>query len=287
MKVRHLPSLLLAVCLLAAVPADAASGPFEIALRYVPQESVGTSSAILPLGVNERAVTLTLEDGRTAPDPAVIGETTDDDDRIWPVRSSGDVVAFASEVLTKNAGDWGIRTAADAPLKLNGKLMRFRIVESNKAVGSTYNAEVQVGFTLLDSRGRELWRGTSAGDATRYGRARSADNMNEVLSDALKEAYAGLFNDSGLHSAWMGKPAASSSSSAASSSPSASQTTVSPQELLDELVKLKKQGFTTDLLVDYVNQKTLSSALTADDMVKWKQAGMPQEVIKAALNRAP
>ncbi len=60
---------------------------------------------------------------------------------------------------------------------------------------------------------------------------------------------------------------------------------LSPDDLLAELVKLKKQGFTTDLLVDYVHQKSLSSKLTADDMVEWKNAGMPQEVIKAALDR--
>ncbi|MFL6231638.1 MAG: hypothetical protein ACJ76N_00730 [Thermoanaerobaculia bacterium] len=37
--------------------------------------------------------------------------------------------------------------------------------------------------------------------------------------------------------------------------------------------------------VDYVNGKTLTKALSADDLVKWKNAGMPQEVIKAALGR--
>jgi hypothetical protein len=62
---------------------------------------------------------------------------------------------------------------------------------------------------------------------------------------------------------------------------------MTPDELLAELVKLKKQGFTTELLVDYVNQKSLKSGLTADDMVKWKKAGMPQDVIQAALKRAP
>jgi hypothetical protein len=52
-------------------------------------------------------------------------------------------------------------------------------------------------------------------------------------------------------------------------------------------VKLKKQGFTPELLVDYVNQKSLTSGLTADDMVKWKKEGMPQDVIQAAMKRAP
>jgi hypothetical protein len=295
MRMLHFSTLLIASVLLAPLAARAAdSGPLDISLRYVPQESVGTSVANLPLGINERPVSLSMEDGRTGAEATVIGETTDDDDRVWPVRSAN-LVPYINEVLTKTAGEWGIRTDIDAPLRLAGRLMRFKVSESNKAVGSTYNADVQVGFTLKNARGQLLWQGTSAGDATRYGRARSADNMNEVLSDALKEAYAGLFNDSGLQTAWLGKgtPIASSSSSTSTTSTSTSTSSagsgeaVSPRALLDELVKLKKQGFTTDLLVDYVNQKNLSAALTSDDMVKWKQAGMPQDVIKAALSRAP
>lgn len=72
---------------------------------------------------------------------------------------------------------------------------------------------------------------------------------------------------------------------AAAASPSAPGLT--PDALLTELVKLKKQGFDTDLLVDFVKQKSLASGLTSDDMVKWKKEGMPQEVIQAALQRGP
>jgi hypothetical protein len=82
-----------------------------------------------------------------------------------------------------------------------------------------------------------------------------------------------------------GKPVATPSAPAASA-PTAAAATVSPAVLLTDLVKLKQQGFTTDLLVDYVNQKILTRALSADDLVKWKDAGMPQEVIKAAMGRA-
>jgi hypothetical protein len=78
------------------------------------------------------------------------------------------------------------------------------------------------------------------------------------------------------------KPASSGGSAA---SPHAAG--VSPADLLTELVDLKKQGFATDLLVQYVSQKTLSSAMTAKDLSQWKQSGMPPEVIKAALGRWP
>jgi len=275
--------LAIALSLLGAAGAQAADkGIFTISLRYAPQESVATSNALLLPGMSERPVNLSIAEGRAGNDPAVIGDSSDDDDRVWPVRASNDVIGWANEVLKKNAADWGIKTSADAPLTLSGKLTRFRIVESNKAVGSTYNAEAQVTFTLKDAQGRTLWEGADLGDATRYGKSRSQDNMNEVLSDAMKEAYANLFNDAGLQNAWVGKakPVAASAAAAPSTPP------VSPADLLTDLVKLKKQGFTTDLLVDYVNQKTLSSTLSADDLVAWKKAGMPDEVIKAALARA-
>jgi hypothetical protein len=267
----------------AAGAAAADKGIFTISLRYAPQESVGSSSAILLPGITDRTVKLSIAEGRAGDDPAVIGDSSDDDDRVWPVRASNDVIAWANEVLKKNAVDWGIKTSDSAPLTLAGKLTRFRTLESNKAVGSTYNAEVQLAFTLADAQGRTLWEGAAAGDATRYGKSRSAENTNEVLSDAIKEAYANLFNDAGLQNAWVGKakPGAAPGASSAPAGPA-----VSPAELLADLAKLKKQGFTTELLVDYVNQRRLTKTLSADDLVKWKESGMPDEVIKAALERA-
>ncbi|HSF39077.1 MAG TPA: YajG family lipoprotein [Thermoanaerobaculia bacterium] len=259
-------------------------GPFTVSLRYSPQESVATSSAVLGPGMNERPVQVTMEDGRAGSDPAVIGDCSDDDDKMWPVKASNSVVTWADEVLRKNLGDWGIKVSPDAPQTLAGKLTRVRVVESNKAVGSTYQAEVQVAFALKNAQGGVLWEGTALGDATRFGRARSQENVNEVLSDAIKETYANALNDAGLQNAWVGKAAPRSESSSAAKVPSGPS--ISPADLLAELVKLKKQSFTTELLVDYVNQKNLGSPLTADDMVSWKQAGMPQEVIKAALARS-
>ncbi|HEY7213430.1 MAG TPA: hypothetical protein VIC28_02320 [Thermoanaerobaculia bacterium] len=89
-----------------------------------------------------------------------------------------------------------------------------------------------------------------------------------------------LLAAAGTQAADKAKPAAASAAAAPSAPP------ITPAELLADLVKLKKQGFTTELLVDYVNQKTLSATLSADDLVAWKKAGMPDEVIKAALARA-
>jgi hypothetical protein len=273
-----LPVLLL---VLAVSPLSAKElGPFNITLRYSPQESVGTSVPTLMMGISDVPLRLSIGDARTITDPAVIGDSTDDDDRVWPIRAASDLMAWANEVLLKNAGEWGIRVSDSAPLQLKGTLLRFMVNESNKAVGSVYNADIRVGFRLLDAQGQTLWEGNASGDATRYGKSRVEENVNEVLSDAIKEAYATALGDPALQNAWLGKsgPVASTSAPAAAD--------MTPDELLAELVKLKKQGFTQELLVDYVNQKSLTSGLTADDMVKWKKEGMSQDVIQAALKRA-
>lgn len=274
--------LALALSLLAGGAAARDLGPFKVKLRYTPQESVGSSTPTLSMGISDHPIRVSITDDRTTTDPVIIGESSDDDDRVWPVHATNDVIAWSNEVLEKNAADWGARLSPNAPLSLDGRLLRFHLIETNQAVGSTYNAEVRVAFRLKDAQGQTLWEGAAAGDATRYGRKRSGGNASEVLSDAIKEAYAIVFADTALQNAWLGKtgPATSVAPAAASAAPG-----MSPDELLAELIKLKEQGFTTSLLVGFVNQKSLASPLTADDMVEWKDAGMPQEVIKAALDR--
>ncbi len=273
------PVLLLA---LAVAPAAAKElGPLNITLRYSPQESTGSSVPTLMMGISDKPVQLSISDGRTITDPAVIGDSTDDDDRVWPVRAASDVIAWSNEVLVKNAGEWGIRVADDAPLQAQGTLLRFMVNESNKPVGSMYNADVRVGFRLLDDQGRLLWEGTAAGESTRYGKSRNQDNVNEVLSDAIKQAYATAFSDPALQNAWLGK----SGPVAVVATTAPATPAMTPDELLAELMKLKKQGFDTGLLLDFVKQKSLTSSLTADDMVKWKKEGIPQEVIQAAMKR--
>jgi hypothetical protein len=259
-------------------------GPFNVKLRYAPQESVGTNTPTLEAGISDHPIRIEMAEGRTVADLAVIGESTDDDDRVWPVRATNDPIDWAKEVLAKNAGDWGVRVDDGAPLILAAKLTRFRVVESNKAVGSTYNAEAQFTFQLRDRKGGVLWEGTGAGDATRYGKARSEDNVNEVFSDATQEAYAAALAETKLQEAWLGKsePTSAPMTQAASAERKAGDV-LTPEAMLEELVKLKKKGFDADLLVGYVDQKGLSRSLSSDDLLAWKNAGMPDVVIKAAL----
>ncbi len=159
------------------------------------------------------------------------------------------------------------------------------MIESNKAVGSTYNAEAQFTFELRDRQGGLLWEGTGAGDATRYGKARSEDNVNEVFSDATQEAFANALADTKLQEAWLGKSGVISAPAMAQATSSERKAgdVLTPEAMLDELVALKKKGFDADLLVGFVDQKGLSRSLSSDDLLAWKNAGMPDSVIKAAL----
>ncbi|HEX3529451.1 MAG TPA: hypothetical protein VH988_20525 [Thermoanaerobaculia bacterium] len=280
----------LALTLLAAATAAAhakATGPWEIALRPLPQASFQGQSPNLGAAMTAKAVRLVIEDGRTGPDPAIIGQTQDHTDQFFPLRTSSNVLAWTTDSVQKAVAVWGIKTANDAPLVLTGRIVQFVLNESTKAVGAMYGAEIQISFTLKNAKGGVLWEGNHGGDSHRFGKSRSEENANEVLVEAIKQACSELFGDAGLQEAWDGKAtphAAGAAAPAASMAPAAPPMT--PSALLAELVKLKKQGFDTDLLLDYVNKHSLTAALSADDMVKWKQAGMPPEVIKAALARS-
>jgi hypothetical protein len=50
---------------------------------------------------------------------------------------------------------------------------------------------------------------------------------------------------------------------------------------------LRRQQLGTSVLVDFVSKQTLTAAFSANDLVAWKKAGVPEPVMQAALQRAP
>ncbi len=282
--------ILVAASLLPALRAEAReSGPFTLTLQSPPQEAAGDAAAAAAFA--DHPAKVMVVEGRTGADLTVLGEISDHADKVFPIQAANDALAWVDGAFKKSAAAAGIRVSPDAPLALTAKLTGLKLTATTKAFGSVYNAEIQLTYALTDGRGRTLWQGAAEGSANRYGKARSAENANEVLGDAVKEAFGNVLNDAGLQGAWGGrqgtpKPVALASPAAApAAAASAATAAMSPADLLTDLVKLKKQGFTTDLLVDYVNKKALSRALSADDLVKWKNAGMPEEVIKSAMAR--
>jgi hypothetical protein len=174
-----------------------------VPLKFKPQEGVHATSADLPPALLNMAVEVRVEDGRKLEDPLVIGQGTGGDDKLFPIHADHDVIAFIQDMVTAVGKEWSLKQERPATRILILKTTRFFIDENNKAVGSMYASEVRFAFLIKDSRGRTLAEGTGSGTAHRYGKAHSVENCNEVLSDALKEAYANVLADKILQTAWI------------------------------------------------------------------------------------
>lgn len=208
-----------------------------LSLKFVPQEGVQSNSPDLVPAMLDKTAELRVEDGRGLANAADIGQGTNDDDKRFVIRATGDVRAYVEETSRRVMSDWGLKIITTPATRiLNLRVMRFHVDESNKAVGSVYAAEVKLAYTLSDDNGRTLAQGAVSGEAHRYGRARSAENSNEVLSDALKEALAGTLSEPTLQSAW------ASGNAAASAKPAPKET---PEERLRKLEDLYKKALIT------------------------------------------
>ncbi|MEK6373049.1 MAG: YajG family lipoprotein [Acidobacteriota bacterium] len=223
----------------ASVIAGDSTKELVVDLKFAPQEGVHASSADLAPSMIERTVALTIEDGRGQADPLVIGDGTNDDDKPFPIRASTEPKQYAAAAAEQIVTSWGLKTATPADRQLVIRLMRFYVNEGNKALGSVYASEVKVTYKLSDKNGKALAEGAASGTAHRYGRARSAQNCSEVLSDAFKEAVANTLSDSVLQSAW-----ASGKGTAASTTASA-PAKESVEERLKKLDDLLKKGLIT------------------------------------------
>ena len=174
----------------------------NINLEYRPQQSVAASVANPSGAMLERPVALSFEDAREQKDPSVIGTRTDDDDRLTELRATGDLPEFVRDSFSTLVKSWGIELDASQSTTLRVRLLEAKIVETNQAVGATYNAVVRLTYSLRQGSGEPLVSATAVGDASRYGKKFSNANCNEVLSDAMLEAFAKLVSDSELQRAW-------------------------------------------------------------------------------------
>ena len=195
--------VLASVLFAAAAFAHDTQSELPVPLQFVPQDLMDLQRPDLPRALSDHAVDLRVADAR-AGDPMLVGQGTNDDDRLFPIRAEDEVIGYIDTTLHDLSSAWGLTTSRRAERVLKLRLTRFFVEESNKPVGSVYTAEARLAFVLTDGSGRLLAEGAGSGVAHRYGRARSADNCNEVLSDALQEAFANVLSDSRLRGAWSG-----------------------------------------------------------------------------------
>ena len=161
--------------------------PFSVRLQAPPVKVAAPN----PPGKAMRGVGLRVEDGRGDAAGAVIGHATSDDDVLFPIIASNEVTPFVQDVAQQALSGWGIDGAAAKDGTLRLRYAQFDIDEKNRAVGATYVAEVKLDWTLLNRAGREVSHGSVYGTTDHYGKGRSAENINETLSDALKSAVDG------------------------------------------------------------------------------------------------
>lgn len=204
-----------------------------VPLKYTPQDS---TSPDLPPPLRDQSVEVRVEDARKLADPLVIGQGTGGDDKVFPIHADHDVIAFIQEMVAGVGKQWSLKQEHPAGRTLVLQVTRYYVDESNKALGSIYSTEVKFAFALKDAHGQTLAEGMGAGTAHRYGHAHSPDNINEVLSDALKEAYANVLADPGLQKAWISGTASGNTTAHAAES---------AEERIRKLDDLLKKGLIT------------------------------------------
>jgi hypothetical protein len=237
----HIRRLTLALAALSIASLAFARGNLKeltVPLKYTPQEGVHTTSADLTPALLEKAIDVRVEDARKLADPLLIGQGTGGDDKVFPIHADHDVIAFIQEMVTGVGKEWSLKQEHPAGRTLVLQVTRFNVDESNKALGSMYGTEVKLAFILKDARGNKLAEGVGTGSAHRYGHAHSPENINEVLSDALKEAYANVLADPGLQKSWI-------SGTATAGATTTTHAAESAEERLRKLDDLLKKGLIT------------------------------------------
>lgn len=274
---RRTLAFLLPVLLLCAGTASRAKiNDPEIRLSWSPQQRVGTTEASVSSEMLDHPVALRIVDGRGLDDLSVIGSRTDDDDREFTLHAQDPVSGFVEQGAASALSAWGVEVRDGAERTLELTLLRFHILESNQAVGATYEAQCRFEAAFEGPEGTVLWKGEASGDATRYGRKFSDANTSEVLSDALLEAVGALLSQRDLHRAWAGQRTAIAAPAGGEA--------IDPVDLLTEVRRLAGEGVGRSQLVAFVSGRRLSRALSADDLLAWRAADLPDAVVDAVLD---
>ena len=273
LNLRWLP--LAAAILIATNSVPAKPNITSFPLEFTPQQHVAAEEVTLHHSLLEHPVRLRLIDERPIALLAEIGSRTNDDDQLFKLKATNEVLPFVEQVSSQLLRDWGVIIDDDAELVLAVTLRRFALMEINQAVGASFDAVVRFDAELQNRSGDTLWSGSSIGDAARYGKKFSNPNCNEVLSDALLEAWPNLLSQRGLIDAWGGNVTPRNGDK--------DNGPVSPAELLQEVKVLMEHSFESQTIIDYVGQKTLSARLQSKDLLDWKRAGVAEEVLRTAI----
>ena len=258
---------------LVAVPIAAATRPITLAIK--------TEKAVAPPASAARAgpMRLTLRDAREGADSPIVGAQRERGKDLYQWRSVQPVGPAVEGLVRRQLGVWGAQISPDADLEMALALTRYWVTEKSETFGSTYIAEVTFKVTVSDRSGREIASAEVPGGAKRSGVDGRATSCNEVLTLALQGAL-----DEALSVFATAKvPVEAPATVPMPDGPP--PVVVDAAKLLEELLLLKSGGMADDVLVSYVRQRRLTAPLTVDDILLWKDKGIPDEAIKAAVER--
>lgn len=296
------------VCSLAFATAPALAGDdLIIPLKFIPTSKPGSVHAEVREGISNKPVALTIEDSRMVTARDLIGDGTGAKDDTFRIRYAGHLPSYLKTTLQDRFNSWGVQFDERSDLVLQIRTTRFYVHETHAFFGSTFTAEVQLPWTLTDRSGHVFATGTAMGNGKTKGRWRNPVNCEEVLADALLQAAAVVASDVKLQEAWIAAKPSPAPAAVATAAPARPLAPVAmaippsrvnskaappamaktPAQLLVDVNRLRRQQLGTSLLVDFVNRQRLATAFTANDLVAWKKAGVPEPVMRAALARAP
>ena len=252
-------ALLVVAAALFASAAGAASKSVTLELK-LPKNSEKPAVApptLAPL-FTAGPISLSVVDTRGPEDPAIVGGQRIKGVGAYTWRSEQPVAPAVESQVNQVLRGWSVRVAPDADFKLRLALMKYYVNERSDTFGSTYLGEVRFMVSLTDSNDGVLWTGEASGESKRQGVDGRASMCNEALSYALSRALA-----QGLAAVKL-------------------ETAIEPETLLADLTRLLAGGVAAEVLVAYVEQRNLTRPLTVDEILSWKNAGIPDVAIKAA-----
>jgi hypothetical protein len=272
------PRALFVATFLVATAAGATSKPITLQLKLPakPAFQPPEMAALLTAG----PLSLAVVDARGVDDPTVVGAQRAKGKDVYLWRIMQPIVPEVTRLVTQLLNDWSVRVAPESDFGLRVELENYYVTEKSETFGSTYVAEVRLRVTLTDRAGGTLWTGEAGGDAKRPGVDARAAMFNESQSIALRAALAQGLSSVKLETA---VPAVHVPPAPVAAAPTAAPPiAIEPDALLADLTRLKAGGVADDVLVAYVEQRKLSRPLTVDEILSWKNAGVPDAAIKAA-----
>ena len=264
--------VLVLLALSATVPALAAPSR-EIVIQRVAGKNVHPQAQAIAAAWAERSVTVVLHDTRPAGDPAIVGAQQAKGQLLYEWRSKQPVVDGTRAMIEQTLKSWGVAVVANSPVEFEISLQKLRVDEVPETFGSSYRAEVGLKGGVFDPEGRASTTPGRVFDG--FGKSSGPDRRaklcNEALTAAVEDALAKM-----LSPVQVGTPKPALTTDAGD--PNA----VPPKEMLKELMRLKDAGVGEPVLLGYVRQRRLAAPLSTDDILKWKESGLPESVIHAA-----